>query len=440
MAAGQRTDHGTPSGVCAADERSGRQKLPRSTLLASVAWLLVVLAVGGCAPSEPVVVEDAPRPEATSEATTSVTPLEDLEITLEPFAEGFDQPLYVTGTGTDDGTLVVLEKTGRAWLLEEGERVDVPFLDLSDIVSTSSEQGLLGMAFPSDFSDHGRFYVDYTDPDGSTVVSRFEVGDSGLGDPASEEVLLEFSQPYANHNGGMIAFGPDELLYIATGDGGSGGDPQGNGQDLGTYLGKLLRIDVEFDEDMHGGDPDRIAYVTPTDNPFNDQAGARPEIWAYGLRNPWRISFDRDTGDLWMGDVGQNAWEEIDFQPAESTGGENYGWAVLEGTHPHPSGSDPGDTSGYTMPVIEYDRAAGKSVTGGYVYRGSDHPDLEGVYIYGDFVSGRIWGLRRSGDDVENVLLAETGRAIASFGEDDRGELYVVDFGGEILRLVAAER
>ena len=180
-----------------------------------------------------------------------------------------------------------------------------------------------------------------------------------------------------------------------------------------------------------------IAYAAPTDNPFASDAAAKSEIWAYGLRNPWRFSFDRDTGDLWIGDVGQNAWEEIDFQPASSTGGENYGWNVLEGTHPFPPDSEIGDTSGYVMPVVEYDRAAGKSVTGGYVYRGTAQPALEGVYLYGDFSSGRIWGLRRSGESIENVLLAETGRAIASFGEDDDGELYVVDFAGQILRVMA---
>jgi glucose/arabinose dehydrogenase len=409
--------------------------------LAGIA-VAVVLAVPlvGCETSDPVVVDDAPRPEATNEATSTLTPLGDIVLSLESLATGFDQPLYVADTGPEDDTLIVLEKTGKAWLLDNGAKSEDPFLDLTDAVSTSSEQGLLGMAFPEGFAENGRFYVDYTGPEGQTVISRFEVDESGAADRDSEQVVLEFAQPYGNHNGGMIEFGPDGMLYIGTGDGGSGGDPQGNGQKLDTYLGKLLRIDVEFDEDMHGGDPATLAYVTPTDNPFASSGEGLDEIWAYGLRNPWRFSFDRDTGDLWLGDVGQNAWEEIDFQPASSEGGENYGWNVLEGTHPFPPDSDPGDTSGYVMPVVEYDRAAGKSVTGGYVYRGDSYPALEGVYVYGDFSSGRIWGLRRSGDAVENVLLAETGLPIASFGEDSDGELYVVDFGGEVFKVTASTR
>lgn len=405
---------------------------PRAIIAGAAAVAVALAVLTGCATSDPVVVEDAPQPEATTEATTAPVPLGDIQLSLEPFAEGFDQPLYVTGTGAGDGSLIALEKNGRAWRLGDGLRDDTPFLDLSDAVSTESEQGLLGIAFPEDFAETGRFYVNYTGGNGGTVISRFETGSSGSADLESEQVLLDFSQPYANHNGGMIEFGPDGMLYVSTGDGGSGGDPEGNGQRLDTYLGKLLRLDVEA-----GDDAGEFAYATPADNPFASDAAAKGEIWAYGLRNPWRFSFDRETGDLWIGDVGQNAWEEIDFQSASSTGGENYGWNVLEGTHPFPADSEIGDTSGYVMPVVEYDRAAGKSVTGGYVYRGTAQPALEGVYLYGDFSSGRIWGLRRSGESIENVLLAETGRVITSFGEDDDGELYVVDFAGQILRVTA---
>ena len=409
-----------------------RRPSPRATLAAATALVLALAVLAGCGTSDPVVVEDAPQPEATMEATIAPVPLGDIQLSLEPFVEGLDQPLYLTGTGAGDGTLIALEKSGRAWRLKDGVRDDTPFLDLSDVVSTESEQGLLGIAFPESFAESGRFYVDYTGGSGGTVVSRFETDGSGSADPASEQVLLEFSQPYANHNGGMIEFGPDGMLYVSTGDGGSGGDPEGNGQRLDTYLGKLLRIDVET-----GDGAGMREYATPADNPFVNDAAAKSEIWAYGLRNPWRFSFDRETGDLWIGDVGQNAWEEIDFQPASSAGGENYGWNVLEGTHPFPPEAEISDTSGYVMPVVEYDRAAGKSVTGGYVYRGTTQPALEGVYLYADFSSGRIWGLRRSGESIENVLLAETGRAIASFGEDDDGELYVVDFAGQILRVTA---
>jgi len=405
-------------------------------LLLAVATAALVCVIAGCTATEPIVVEDAPQPEPSSESTVGTVPLEGIELTLEPFAEGFDEPLLMQETG--DGRTIILEKTGRAWEVVDGTRSDTPFFDLSDVVSASSEQGLLGMAFPEEFADSGSFYVDYTDSSGATVVSRFKVDANGRGDLATEQELLRFSQPFANHNGGMIEFGPDGMLYIGTGDGGSGGDPEGNGQKLDTYLGKLLRIDVEFPDGLHGvGDIDEVGYITPSDNPFADAPSAKNEIWAYGLRNPWRFSFDRETGDLWIGDVGQNAWEEIDFQPAGSSGGENYGWNTLEGTHPYPPDSDPGDASDYIMPIVEYDRAAGKSVTGGYVYRGTAEPALAGVYIYGDFVSGRIWGLRRSGETVENVLLAETGRSIASFAEDSEGELYLIDFGGEILRLEA---
>jgi glucose/arabinose dehydrogenase len=407
-----------------------------SEIALSLLILAVALGVAGCQTTDPIVVEESPRPEASTEATVSVVALEDIEVRLEPFAEGFDSPLYVTGTGDGSGRLIVLEKTGRAWELTEGERGTEPWLDLSDAVSTVSEQGLLGIAFPDGFAESGRFYIDYTDRSGGTVVSRFRVGGNGAPDPSSEQKLLEFEQPYSNHNGGMIEFGPDGMLYVGTGDGGSGGDPLGAGQRLDTLLGKMLRVQVEFDEGMHGaGDVDAIEYATPEDNPFISDVAALEEIWAYGLRNPWRFSFDRDTGDLWIGDVGQNAWEEIDFQPSSSEGGENYGWNVFEGTQAFEG--EPNESVTYVMPIIEYDRAAGRSVTGGYVYRGSAYPALEGVYVYGDFVTGRIWGLRRSGDEIENRLLAETNLGIASFGEDDDGELYVVDLGGNILRLTA---
>ncbi|MDP2401740.1 MAG: PQQ-dependent sugar dehydrogenase, partial [Actinomycetota bacterium] len=259
--------------------------------------------------------------------------------------------------------------------------------------------------------------------------------DPDLAAPDSEQVLLRIEQPHANHNGGHLAFGPDGQLFIGMGDGGSGGDPLRAGQDPYALLGKMLRLDVGESGQPALGEP----YGIPEDNPWanpDSEEDPLPEIWALGLRNPWRFSFDRETGDMWIGDVGQNAWEEIDFEPAGSPGGLNFGWNVLEGTHPYPPDSDPGDTSRFTMPVVEYDRAAGQSVTGGYVYRGEEHPGLTGIYLYADFVTGRVWGLAPDGAGWKNRLLLKTGLQVVSFGEDEAGELYVVDFGGSVLKVM----
>lgn len=284
------------------------------------------------------------------------------------------------------------------------------------------------IAFAPEYASDGVFYASYTDPSGTSVVSRFTVAD-GVADPGSEQVLLTVAQPFKNHNGGMIEFGPDGYLYFGLSDGGSGGDPQGNGQNMRALLGKMLRIDVS------GGG---ASYAIPADNPYADGTGALPEIWASGLRNPWRFSFDRKTGDLWIGDVGQNLWEEIDFQPASSAGGENYGWSLMEATHPYPPEAAAPDPAAFTMPVVEYDRQAGTSVTGGSVYRGTAQPALWGTYFYADFSVGRIWGLQRMTDgSVETRLLLETGMLISSFGEDEAGELFVVDFNGGVHRVVA---
>lgn len=406
----------------------------RRALLGIILAVILLLAFAGCKKaSSPSVV--GPLPTPTVEPTASPEPvipaLADLTIDFESVASGFTQPLFVTGAGDGSGRLFVVEKTGRIWILRNGKRAAEPFLDISKSVSTNSERGLLGLAFSQSFGEDGAFYVDYTDRNGDTMVSRFSAkGDSVV--RGSEQVLLKIRQPYPNHNGGMIAFGPDGNLYIGMGDGGSGGDPNGNGQNLKVLLGKMLRIDVARDNSTARS----TAYGIPTDNPFVTTRGAAPEIWAYGLRNPWRYSFDRKTGDLWIGDVGQNLWEEIDFQAAGSTGGENYGWNAFEATHVFPPDSK-ARAGTFTAPVVEYDRAAGESVTGGYVYRGSAQPALSGTYIYGDYVSGRVWGLRRSAGGIENRQLADTTYNISSFGEDDAGELYLVDFAGTIYRVTA---
>ena len=302
------------------------------------------------------------------------------------------------------------------------------FLDIRDKVSeANNEEGLLGLAFDPDYANNGRLYVYYSaGGPRRSVVSRFTVspGDPLRANPRSELVIMEIAQPFGNHNGGQIAFGPDGYLYVALGDGGSGGDPMGNGQDWRTLLGSVLRIDVS-------GSTAEEPYRAPEGNPFVGEPGVRWEIWAYGLRNPWRFSFD-DSGRLWAADVGQNRWEEIDV----IEGGGNYGWSCMEGLHGFRSGREC-DSAILRAPVWEYPRSGGNcSVTGGYVYRGRRIPSLEGAYVYGDFCSGRIWGLRIDGDSItDQALLVESGLSITSFGEDLDGNLYVLSRNEGIYRL-----
>jgi glucose/arabinose dehydrogenase len=317
-------------------------------------------------------------------------------------------------------------------LVKAGTLVEKPFLDISERISSGGERGLLGLAFDPEYPTDPRFFVNYTDRDGNTVVSSFTVSatDPDVADPASEKPLMHIAQPFANHNGGAVVFGPDRMLYIATGDGGSGGDPQGNGQRLDTHLGKILRIDVNPEAGS------TIPYRIPNDNPFFNQAEAEPEIWLYGLRNPWRIRFDRDTGDLWIGDVGQNAWEEIDVVRAGQRG-LNFGWNTMEATHCYepPTGCD---RSGLVLPVAEYGHDQGCSVTGGTVYRGSALPGLVGQYVFSDYCSGRMWIVPASGDEFrEQVLALESGRSISAIAAGPDDELYVTDLrDGVVLRVV----
>jgi glucose/arabinose dehydrogenase len=334
---------------------------------------------------------------------------------------GLAAPTDIRNAGDGSGRLFIVEQPGRIRVLKNGQFNPAPFLDITARVgSRGSEQGLLGLAFHPKFAQNGYFYVNYTDLDGNTHLSRFTAsGDSA--DPASEMELLGVKQPFANHNGGALAFGPDGYLYIGLGDGGSSGDPYDNAQSFGTWLGKILRLDVNTPETPYG---------VPMTNPFNDQRLS--EIWALGLRNPWRFSFDAATGDLWIGDVGQNLWEEIDFVPAGSHGGLNFGWNRMEATHPFKGSPQPE----FTAPVTEYPHGAECSVTGGYVYRGAALPAWQGVYFYGDYCSGKIWGLPSPpGPGVQPRLLFETGFKISTFGVDEAGELYVADYSGALYRL-----
>lgn len=348
-------------------------------------------------------------------------------IELERLVDGLRRPLLVTQPADGSGRLFVVEQGGRV-LIWDGEQLAAePFLDLSGRLSTGGERGLLGLAFHPDFAANGFFFVNYTDRSGDTVVARFSVSaDRDRADAESETMILSFDQPFANHNGGHLAFGPDGYLYIASGDGGSGGDPQNNAQSLDTLLGKILRVDVD-------GRPMAI----PPDNPFVGRAGTRDEIWAYGLRNPWRFSFDRRNGDLWIGDVGQGREEEVNRQVAASRGGENYGWRRLEGSLCFEPAVGCGDPS-FTAPVLVYRHGPHCSVTGGFRYRGRRAPGLRGLYLFGDFCSGVIWGARLVGGVWSASVLADTRLAISSFGEDQEGELYVVDYGGVVYRLASS--
>jgi glucose/arabinose dehydrogenase len=333
-----------------------------------------------------------------------------------------EQPLAMA-VRTGDPSLYFAEKVGRVVALRDGSEDPAIVLDLTSEVSLGSEQGLLGLAFSPD----GAFlYVNYTDVQGDTRVVEFAFGDEGV-DLSSRREVLFVDQPYSNHNGGNLVFGPDGYLYVGLGDGGSAGDPEGNAQSLSTLLGKMLRISPR----PQGGEP----YGIPPDNPFVDREAALPEIWAYGLRNPWRYSFDRETGDLWIGDVGQGSREEVDFEPASSRGGSNFGWDRLEGTLPFEGDAPPDNVP----PVFEYPTAEGCVVTGGYVYRGRDIPALVGAYVFADFCQGRLEAFRLEGGRTRGFdELGPEVANVASFGEDADGELYVLSLSGPVFRLVPA--
>ena len=352
------------------------------------------------------------------------------QVSLQPVSVGLEAPVLVTHAGDGSGRLFIVEQRGRIRVLRGGQLLSQPYLDIAGKVESGGEKGLLGLAFHPQFPQTRRFFVNYTTRAAGqlkTVVAEYLASTTNpdVAEPG-ERILLEIDQPFDNHNGGNLAFGSDGFLYIGTGDGGSGGDPLGNAQNRGSLLGKMLRLDVDSG----------VPYGIPPDNPFRATPGARPEIWAYGLRNPWRFSFDRLTGDLFAGDVGQDTREELDILVK----GGNYGWNITEGTICYPPSVSSCSRVGLTDPIADYGRDEGNSVTGGFVYRGpSARNPLWGSYIFGDFGSGRIWRLFQTGSGQwQREELLRTGFNISSFGEDERGELYVIDYSGTINQLKSA--
>lgn len=381
-------------------------------------------------PTAAPVVTPSPHPSAAQQPPVGGPH----RLTVELVASGLNDPIGVANAGDGSERLFVVQRGGQVRVIDpDGALLATPFVDLSDRVTAGGERGLLGLAFHPDFAANGRLFVHYSRlGDGATVISELTAaGDRSSASPASERVLLTVSQPFANHNGGQIAFGPDGYLYIGLGDGGSGGDPQGNGQNRQTLLGKILRLSVD------GSPAPGKAYGIPSSNPYAAGGSAPgaglPEIWAYGLRNPWRFSFDRGTGDLYIGDVGQNAWEEVDRQPVDSRGGENYGWNAFEGRHCFSACS--GVT--YVPPIAEYSHDMGCSVTGGYLYRGLRQPALKGFYLFGDYCAGTLFTVPGGGGTLTPKPVAATGLQISSFGEGEDGEIYLVDLGGGGLYRVA---
>ena len=374
--------------------------------MSRVLSLILAALTSACSDSDPV---RQPPPDA---------------LTLTTVATGLGFPVFLTAPA-NDGRLFILEKAGRIRIVDNGALLATPFLDITGQVSSSGEQGLLGLAFHPRYATNGFLYINYTDPAGTTRIARYTVsGERNVANPASAKLIIAIPQPYENHNGGMIAFGPDGMLYIGMGDGGSGGDPHNYAQNLLSLLGKMLRIDVD------GGDP----YRPAPGNPFLGRTDAQPEIWASGLRNPWRFSFDREAQRLYIADVGQSAREEINVVPA-SLGGVNYGWRLMEGDQCfNPSNCD---RTGLSLPVLTYGRADGGSVTGGYVYRGDAIPGLRGHYFYSDFLGGWLRSFRHEGGTLhdQRTWNVPSAGSVTSFGEDAKGELYIMNAAGSVFRI-----
>ena len=378
-----------------------------------VRFVLVLLFLAACS-------DDGPG--------RTVDPPGETSIRLQEVAGGLGSPVYLTAPRSD-ARLFIVEQAGRIRVVENGSLLPTPFLDITDRVSSGGERGLLSAAFHPSYAANGFFYVNYTDRNGDTRIERYRVGaDRNRADPGSAKLILQVAQPFPNHNGGLVVFGPDGKLYVGMGDGGSGGDPQGHGQNRATLLGDILRIDVD------AGDP----YAIPADNPYVGQSASRNEIWASGVRNPWRFSFDREAGLLYVADVGQSALEEINVVPAGS-GGLNYGWNVMEGSRCFRP-AEGCTRTGLVVPVLEYGHGEGCSVTGGYVYRGSRIPALRGHYFYSDFCRGWIRSFRHGGGQALDRREWEVGDVdnVLSFGEDAAGELYVLSTNGRVYRIVPA--
>jgi glucose/arabinose dehydrogenase len=393
--------------------------------------LLLAAALAGCGLET---TDPTPLPSASPGATCNAAPISGTpQLTSVRVAGGLSAPVDLQSAPGDRARLFVVEQAGRIRIIRGGAVVLTPFLDIVDRVGSGGERGLLGLAFHPSFAQNGRFFVNYTDRQGHTHIAEFRAAaGADTADPTSERLILFVTQPFPNHNGGGLAFGNDGMLYIGLGDGGSGGDPLNNGQSLLTHLGKMLRIDVDR------GSP----FAIPADNPFVSNAAALPAIWAYGLRNPWRFGFDRATGDLYIGDVGQNALEEVDIGLSSRRGGENYGWSIMEGNRCfRPASGCP--TAGLTLPVVTYGRGDGCSITGGVVYRGCRMPGYHGTYFYGDYCTGMIRSFRFVNGQVldQRDWTSALGRGIgniSSFGVDADGEVHIVDHDGEVYRVTVA--
>ncbi|NIR76090.1 MAG: PQQ-dependent sugar dehydrogenase [Gemmatimonadetes bacterium] len=389
-------------------------------MMALAVSLLSSLILVGC--------PDSSTPTNGGDGEDNGDPPPDFQLAVQVVASGLASPLYLTAP-PGDPRLFVVEQAGRVLIVQDGQLLSTPFLDIRDSVRSGGERGLLSIAFHPDYASNGLFFVSYTsEPDGDTRVARYSVSaDPNRADLESARVILERTQPFGNHNGGLIVFGPDGKLYIGLGDGGGGGDPQGNGQNTETLLGALLRIDVD------AGDP----YMSPADNPFVGVPG-RDEIWVYGLRNPWRFAFDPEVGDLYIADVGQNDWEEVNAVSANQAG-LNFGWNIMEGRHCFQV--DSCEMAGLVLPVLEYGRSQGCSVTGGYVYRGAAIPEIQGHYFYSDFCNGFLRSFRYTGSGIADERSWDVGElgSVLSFGEDAIGELYILSANGRVYRLVRVD-